>query len=171
MSRFVRSALAANAATLLTLQAAVAQNPPSIIVAFDVAGPVPVGSWGVALAALLMGVTAAVLLRKRNRAASRLLGAAVVAGAVAAASTAPQTSQAVAVIPPTNMVTSPATALLGGTGPYPFVNATGNTIVIRSITLANPGAYSINSSTTTCDVTGTVSANATCNVGIQFNDD
>ena len=167
MNRFVRSLVSAGAAAFVATQSAFAQVQPSIVVAFDLAGPVPVGSWGITAAEVLMVASAAVLLRKRNRAASRLLGAVAAAGVVGAVATAPQSSQAFVPIPTTNMVTSPATAMVNTTGPYPFVNLTGNTIVIRSITLVNPGSFSLQPLTTTCVAGNAVSANATCYIGIQ----
>ena len=134
MSRFVRSALAANA-TFAALQAAVAQNYGIMLVRRRRAGA-GWAPWG----------RSRWLPCRPRRPCCRQAQPCRLAPArcrchwpapFATTSTAPQTSQRAVAVIPTNMVTSPATALLGELG-LPFVNATGNTIVIRSITLANP---------------------------------
>lgn len=160
---------AASAAALLvaTVQTASAQVAPSIVIAFDVAGPVPVGAWGVTAAAIFIGLLAAYFLRSRNGAASRMLAIGSAVALVAAL--ALNTERAEAVVSPTNLTSSPTTLSNVGVGTYTFVNAANATIILRSITLANPGSNTVDSLNTTCTPAKTLTVGQTCVVVVVNN--
>ncbi len=147
----IRHSIARNAcigAMLLTAaQTASAQALPPIVVAFDVIGPVPMGSWVAAAAALGIAVTAALMMRSRHRLMSNMVA---IAGALLAGSLALVIDRAEATtVVPTSLVTSPASGTVFGQGTYSFINAAGSTIFLRSVTMAGPN-YAINPTGTTC---------------------
>ena len=150
-----------------TVQTASAQVAPGIVIAFDVPGSVPVGTWGVAAAALFIGLLAAYFLRSRKRAVSRMLAI----GAVAIAATLSLNAERADAIvgPPTNLTVSPTTLTIGGAGTYTFINAAGNTIILRAITLTNPGSNTIDTLNTTCTVSRVLPVAQTCTVVVINN--
>lgn len=167
MTRTQITRIASIAALLAaTVQTASAQVAPSIIIAYDVAGPVPVGTWGVAAAALFVGLLAAYFLRSRERAVSRMLTVGAVAIAAALSLNA---GRADAVIGTTNLTVSPTTVTISGVGTYPFANAASSPIILRSITLADPGSNTIDPVNTTCTVSRVLSVGQTCVVAVINN--
>jgi len=149
---------------IVTVQTASAQAAPGIVIAFDVPGPVPVGTWGVAAAALFIGLLAAYFLRPRQRVVSRLLAIGAVAIAATLSLNAERADAVVGL--PTNLTVSPTTLTIPGAGTYTFINAAGNTIILRAITLTNPGINTIDTVNTTCTVSRVLTAAQTCTVVI-----
>jgi len=148
------------------VQTASAQVAPVIVIAFDAPGPVPVGSWGIAAAALFIGLLAAYFLRSHKRAASRMLAIGTVG---VAAMLAIQADRAEAVSIPTNLTASPTALTISGSGTYPFVNAAGRTILLRSVTLTNPGGYSIDTVNSTCSAPRSLVVGEVCTVVVVNN--
>lgn len=165
-SRISRIA-ALSALLAATVQTASAQVAPVIVIAFDAPGPVPVGSWGIAAAALFIGLLAAYFLRSHKRAASRMLAIGAV-GVAAMLAIQADRAEAVA-IPTTNLTASPTALTISGSGSYPFVNAAGRTILLRSVTLTNPGGLSIDTINSTCTVPKTLVVGEVCTVVVVNN--
>ena len=165
-SRISRIA-ALSALLVASVQTATAQVPAGIVIAFDAPGPVPVGSWGIAAAALFIGLLAAYFLRSHKRAASRMLA---IGAVCVAAMLAIQADRAEAVVaPPTNLTASPTSLSIGGSGTYTFVNAAGRTILLRSVTLTNPGGLSIDTINSTCSVPKSLVVGEVCTVVVINN--
>ncbi len=165
MTRILISRTASIIALLIaTLQTASAQVAPAIVIAFDVPGPVPVGSWGIAVAALFIGVAASYFLRSRQRAVSRMLAI----GAVAIAATLSLNAYRAEanLIPIANLLVSPTTLLGVGTGLYMFANGASAPIVLRSVTLMDGGSLTIEPVSTTCRPFTILNVAQTCTVAI-----
>ncbi len=150
----------------VTIQSAWAQSPTSLVINFNVATGVPVGAWGVAAAALIIGLLAAYSLRSRSAVASRFVA---LVGALAATATLSISSQHADALPivPTNLIVSPATinSVLNGT--YTFVNAASGPVTITNVALLNAlGGMSINVSGSTCVVGLLLSVGQTCTVAV-----
>lgn len=164
MNRTQIARFASIAALLVaTVQTASAQALPGITVVFDVAGPVPVGNWGVAAAALFVGLLAAYFLRSSERAASRMLAIGAVAIAAVVSLNA---GRADATIGNTSLITSPTSVTISGVGIFPFINAASGPIILRAITLTNPGGNTIDPVDTTCTVSRVLSIAQTCVVRV-----
>ena len=169
MSSFRNKSIAALTAGVALLPTAFAQPSPIITITFDAIGSVPVGTWGVALAAFAIAAFTAWRLRTQHRGASRALSLLVLAASVALALSgmAPNVD---AVVPSTNLVTSPTTVNATGPGLYVFVNATGKPISLRSVTFNDNGSIlQLDTSATTCTAGLAMQPSASCVVAINGN--
>ena len=169
----MRSSVAAKFAAVTSLVAisapsAWAQTPTSLVVNFSLATGVPVGAWGVAGAALFIGLLAAYVLRSRSSTASRLVAliGAVVATATLSIST--QHVDAVVVLPTTSLIVSPATVTSVSGGTYTFINAAGGPATITNVALVNaPINLAISAPGTTCVAGLTLAVGQTCVVSLS----
>lgn len=168
----MRSSVAAKFATITSLLAiaapsAWAQTPTSLVVSFNAATGVPVGAWGVAGAALFIGLLAAYVLRSRNATASRLMALVGAIAATATLSISTQQVDAVAVLPTTNLIVSPATVSSVSGGNYTFINAAGGPATITNVALVNaPINLAISAPGTTCVPGLTLAVGQTCVVSV-----
>jgi hypothetical protein len=120
------------------------------------------------LRALFIGLLAAYVLRSRSSTAARLMAVVGAVVATATLSVSTQLVDAIAVLPTTNLIVSPATVSNVNGGTYTFINAAGGPATITGVALVNaPGNLSINPVGTTC-VTGlTLAVGQTCVVVVQ----
>lgn len=169
MSSFRNKSIAALTAGVALLPTAFAQTSPIITITFDAIGSVPVGTWGVALAAFAIAAFTAWRLRTQHRGASRALSLLVLAASVALA-LAGMAPNVDAVVPSTNLVTSPTTVNVTDPGSYMFVNATSKPISLRTVTFTRSGStLQLDTNATTCTAGLAMQPSASCVVAIIGN--
>ena len=171
MTKLHRKCLLVAGVVGLTLQSAYAQNgggPVGPIVGFDIVdASVPLGSWVAVGLTLVISAMAVWGLRGRRRLASVVVALGALAAGGGLLGHAPS-AEAVLMCPTeTLMVTSPTTATFCGAKGYTFVNNAGRSIIIRSVTLSQPGSFAITAPLTTCQVGSALPSGATCSVQVD----
>ena len=169
MTKLYRNCFLVASVVGLASQSVYAQAVGGPIVGWDIGDTsVPIGSWVAVALTLVISALVAWSLRGRRRLASVVLAAGGLAAGGGLLIHSSPTEAVVSCPTETSMVTSPTIAAFCGAQPYTFRNNAGRSIIIRTLTLSNPGSYFIRlSSPTTCVIGGTLAAGATCVVQVD----